>query len=448
MKPGWKIPLLIIAAVLLPLAVAGDDEYEFIVITKAPRRVRVAAPDVKFISQPAAGDESDRVLTRILRDTIELAGLFELVAPDAYPYPVVATGRGEDFAAWQLIGTDLLIRTDLAAIDQDRYQAEFRCYDIRQKKVVLGKRYTGAGDMINRMALRYMDELIGWLTTRKSSLDARIAFVTDLNLIRRTEIHVMDTDGSHDQPVTRNRTLNLSPSWSPDGRYLVYTGYRGRNPDLYIADLVDNKEWRFFSKQGLNSSPEFSPDGRLIAFTREGTDGNIDICVIGVNGQDLKRITFAASNEVSPSWSPDSMMLAFASDRTGNPQIYLLDLTRGPESQRNPAVRLTNEGSYNTFPAWSPDGRWIAYSGRVGGQFELFLIDMTGQGRTVRRLTATSSNEETPSWSPDSRFLVYASNKYGNYDIYVMSIYGGSPRRITQGTAQERMPAWSPRAEL
>jgi len=433
--------------VLLLSLTAGAQDYsfeEFPAIVKRPQKIRVAVPDFQPLSQLPAHDNSCARLTGFMREVVGMTGLLELVSPDAYP-ALALPGEKEDFETWKAINTDYIIRGDAALLDEGRYQIEFRCFDLKQGKMVLGKRYTGEPALFNRMVMRFMDEFIGYLTGKKGALDSRIAYVSDAS--GRNEIRLVDTDGSNDQAITSNRTLNLSPSWSPDGRYLLYQGYRARNPDLYIIDNAKGKETKLYGASGLNLPGKFSPDGRSIAFAREGADGNIDLYLISVTGQELKRLTSASSIEVSPAWSPDGKLMAFVSDRAGNPQVYLLDLSRGPESAGNPAVRLTYEGDYNSSPAWSPDGQYLAFAGRVGGQFDLFLIFMSGENRSPRRLTASAANEENPAWSPDSRFLVYDSNKSGNYDIYLMSIYGGEPRKITSKAAKERMPAWSPQDE-
>lgn len=442
-RRGRRVGFFLVVLMALAGAI-GAQEGNYFVIKKASVKDRVAVPDFRPGPDVRKDDPSPARLTGMMRDTVKMAGLFELIPPDAYPATALP-GDKENLPAWRLINTDYLIRGDLDKLDGKRYQVEFRLYDLSQDKMVLGKRYTGEPELFNRMVLKFMDEVIYLLTNKKSYLDSRLAFVSDVS--GRNEIHVIDTDGSHDQAITSNRTLNLSPAWSPDGRYLLYLGYRARNPDLYIADLAKGTESKFYSASGLNIAGEFSPDGRQIAFCAMDRDANVDVYVISREGRDLRRITVSAAIDVSPTWSPDGRLMAFVSDRTGSPQIYLLDLSRGPEGSNNPAVRLTYDGSYNTSPAWSPDGRYIAYAGRVGGEFDLFLIEMGTNQRTSRRLTATPSNEEEPAWSPDSRFLVYDSNPGGNYDIYIMSVYGGEPRRITTKGAKERMPAWSPRTE-
>jgi len=439
MKTWRSLALLTITIAVSLLASAQEPAADgsFFEIRGKIRRERVAVPAFTGDAPAAAA------LTGLMRAGLGMTGMFELVDPAAYPAPV-SSAAVEDFAGWKLLGADLAIRGQVTRLDTNKYQVELRCYSIRQEKMVLGKRYSGGRDLFNRIVLRFLDELIGWLTGTPGALDARIAYVS--NVTGRNEIHVMDTDGSHDLALTNNRTLNLSPAWSPDGRYLLFTGYRARNPDLYIADLVQGKEFRFYSAEGLNMAGDWSPDGRTIAFSKED-NGNLDLYLIGVAGKALRRLTSSPGADISPAWSPDSRFIAFVSDRAGSPQLYLLNLARGAESGANPAARLTPDGSYNSSPAWSPDGKYIAYTGRMGGQFELFLLDMTGAGRTIRRLTATAANEENPSWSPDSRFLAYDSTAAGNYDIYIMSIYGGTPRRITQSPAKDRMPVWSPRVE-
>jgi len=130
-------------------------------------------------------------------------------------------------------------------------------------------------------------------------------------------------------------------------------------------------------------------------------------------------------------------------DRTGTPQIYMIDLYRGSEAGGNRPIPLTREGNYNTSPAWSPDGRYLAYSRRIGFQFDLFLIDFQSENREHIQLTNTHYNEEEPSWSPDGRMLVYSANPRGNYDIYIISIYSKKPIPIVSWESNETQPSWS-----
>ena len=228
MKLFWKMAAVLALLFLVPAA-RGQEDYEFIPIVKKSTPTRVAAPDFRGAPQLPGHDPAPAMLTRALRDTVAMTGLFDLVPPASYPEPGLP-GAKENLAAWKLINADLLVRGDVAMIGLKRYQVELRCYDLKQDRMVLGKRYTGGPEMFNRMVLKYMDELIQWLTGKRSALDSRVAYVSDQT--GRNELRIMDTDGANSQAITSNRTLNLSPAWSPDGRYLLYVGYRDRNPDL------------------------------------------------------------------------------------------------------------------------------------------------------------------------------------------------------------------------
>lgn len=433
-----RIALLISVLTISALAFAQEpppDQSGFVPIHGKIRRERVAVPAFRGDGHAA------QLLTQSLREGFAMIGLFELVDPASYP-DLSLPGAANDFSVFKVLGADYVVTGEAVRLDASRYQVEIRCQSLRQDKMVLGKRYSGGSDLLNRMALKYLDEFLNWLTGRAGGLDARIAYISTPAGTRGSTVRVMDTDGRHDSQLTTARSLYLSPAWSPDGRFLAYTGYRARNPDIYLADISQGKEVKFFASEGTNASPQFSPDGRSMAFSRE-ENGNMDLFVITVPGKEVRRLTSSRGDEISPAWSPDGHYLAFVSNRGGSPHVYMIDLTRGAEGPGNPAVRLT-EGSRAEYPAWSPDGRFIAYSGMVGGQYDIFLIDMGGS-RGARRLTATPANEERPTWSADSRFLAYASNPGGNYDIYITSIYGGTPRRITTSAANDRMPAWSPK---
>ena len=97
-------------------------------------------------------------------------------------------------------------------------------------------------------------------------------------------------------------------------------------------------------------------------------------------GGNPKKLTKGYGNEASPTWSPDGERIAFVSDRSGSPQIYVM--ARDGSNVR----RLTFEGSYNTNPSWSPKGDRIAFCGRIEGHYHIFTIGIDGSG--LRSLTS------------------------------------------------------------
>ena len=103
------------------------------------------------------------------------------------------------------------------------------------------------------------------------------------------EIYIADYDGANQRRITVSRQLNLTPSWSADGRALAYTTYRP-SPDIFVSFIYQGLLQNPTKGVGTNYIPVFSPDGTRIAFM-SGRDGNPEIYVMNVDGSNLRRLT-------------------------------------------------------------------------------------------------------------------------------------------------------------
>ncbi len=397
---------------------------------------KMAIPD---LVTPSGADELSAELAQVLRDDLDLSGEIAVIEPRVYfSVPPPIRGQGTDFGPWSLIGAQGVISGYYTPLEGDKIQLDMRFFRVAGSELVLGKRYTGTKSNMRRMVHRFADEVLEAVTGKRGGFESYITFVSDKT--GRREVYLMDSDGQGVKKVTSNNTLNLSPSFSPDGSKLLFTSYKERNPDLYLMDL-SGRGIKLSSHPGPNLGGEFSRDGARVALSRLSSTGNMDLYIIGPSGGEPRRITNHPAADLSPTWSPNGSLIAFVSDRSGTPQVYLLD---GPESDSNRPVRVSN-GAYCTSPAFSPDGRYIAYAGRRSGTFDIFIVDLeAGSGKAVRSLTSMRGNEEDPTWSPDGRLVAFSSNNRGNYDIYVMNVYGGKPQRITDSGSKEISPSWGP----
>ena len=120
----------------------------------------------------------------------------------------------------------------------------------------------------------------------------------------------MDEKGRNVKQLTFTGSYNSSPSWSPDGRYVAFSGYSGGRFDLFVIDTKNqNKIRRVTSIRrpngswANNESPSFSPDGRQVVFVSDRTGKN-QVYTIYIDGTGLKRITFDSHNYKTPKWSP------------------------------------------------------------------------------------------------------------------------------------------------
>ena len=146
--------------------------------------------------------------------------------------------------------------------------------------------------------------------------------------------------------------------------------------------------------------------------------------------RDLTRLAYVAKDG-----TPRSIPIAFTSDRSGTPQIYVGNVNGGG------AKRITYQGSYNTAPAFSPDCKKIAYESREGGIFQIYVID--AGGGDPKELTQSGSNE-SPVWSPDGRYIIYASKSGGSSRLYILRAEDGSVGGpIMEGEGNDSNPTWS-----
>jgi TolB protein len=387
---------------------------------------------------PDQGKLSEGIADAIVYD-LDLSGWFKVLDRAAYiehPQKSGITLGAFDFKDWSAIGAEGVVKGGFT-VQGDEVSVELRLFDVFQNKERVGKRYVGRVKDYRRIAHKFADEIINQFTGVPGIFNTRIAYVSTSGG-RFKEIHVSHLDGSEKFQVTNNHTINLSPSWTPDGKSILYTSYKDRNSSLYLFELYSGKEIKLAPRNGRYLGGKLSPDGQFIAATME-MGGNSNLYLLDRTGQLVRRLTENRGIEVSPSWSPDSRQLVFVSDRGGSPQLFILDVASGKSR------RLTYSGSYNTSPEWSPKGDRIAYTGRVGSRFAVFSIGV--DGGEARKLTAESADSEDPTWSPDGRFIAFSSNRAGKYHLYIMQASGENQRRLTGSGGDDTKPSWSPRLE-
>ena len=398
------------------------------------RKFYLAVPGVVGIGNTTP--EIKKEMEEALAQDLTISDLFYLLEKEKLPHSEGYITEGNvDFKAWEDAGAEFLLSVGLKA-EGERISTEFRLFDVAQHIYIAGKRYRGTQDGIRVMVHRMIDEIIRQLTGEQGIFQTKIAFITDGT--GNKEISLMDVDGFNTQTVTSNGSINISPAWHPNGKSLLYTCFRRRNPDLYQIFLAAKSDILLSNTPGLNAAPAWSPDGKRIALMMSGGE-NTEIFLLDSRGKNPLRLTRSWDNKASPSWSPDGKQIAFVADRSRNPQIYIMDLPTGK------IKRLTYQGNYNCSPAWSPKGDKIAFAGQERGVFHIYTIRPDGTG--LKKLTREGNNEY-PSWAPNGRHIVFTSKSGGrlggNADLYIMTADGGGPWRVTNSLPNETESAWSP----
>ena len=167
----------------------------------------------------------------------------------------------------------------------------------------------------------------------------QIAFVSGRS--EDNEIHVMDADGSHVRRLTVSPREDWQPSWSPDGKHIVFASLRTGDWEIYVMDSDGANTYQLTESPGVDWTPDWSPDGQRIVFASNRTPDGIkvtdetvvdnpetntwDIYVMNHDGSSVRRLTDAPGSDIEPTWSPDGKYLAFASDRSGPLEVYVMN---------------------------------------------------------------------------------------------------------------------------
>lgn len=250
--------------------------------------------------------------------------------------------------------------------------------------------------------------------------------------------------------LTNDQAVDGDPAWSPDGSRIVFASERDGNVDLYVIDADSGELERLTDHPAADLHPAWSPDGRRIAFTSEryddiqpDYDGNAEILVLDLDTRRISRLTHHPADDAFPTWSPDGDRIAFASQRSGTFNLYVVNASGGDPSA------ITHNTGTSWQPAWEPDGDRIAFAYVPSGFTQnevawISLVDADGAG--LVRLTRELRGDFDPSWSTDGQRLVFVSTRAGSRELYTMEVGSAAgAARVDAGAGNASDPAWRPR---
>ncbi len=201
----------------------------------------------------------------------------------------------------------------------------------------------------------------------------------------------------------------------PDGKLVLVSKYQGSDALVIYDPSLKRIVGRYqFPNLVALESPSWSPDGDKVVFSGLAKNGFGDLYVLDFNTQQHYPLTEDRYDETDPDWSPDGEEIVFSSNRTvsgdeGGINLFLYDLE-------------TAEVSYLTYgpwrdegPRWSPDGEQIVFTSSRNGLYDVYMVDPQGNGGRVSSFTGAVFDAD---WSADGGSLVFNAFERGTYRIY------------------------------
>jgi TolB protein len=310
-------------------------------------------------------------------------------------------------------------------------------WDLGRGSQALGKRYlasTPSEAGARQLAHEFAADIIG-LFGGKSMFGTHIYFTSTRS--GHKEIWVMDPDGGNQRQLTHFNSITTQATASPDGSKIAFVSWSRSNPGIFVFSVDPVRDLRFYNQNAsVNSSPSFTPDGKQIVYS-SSANGCCHIFIADLNGRGLRAISSGRWIDTEPKVNPkNANELVFVSGRSGPQQIYRMNMDGADISRLTPG-----EGEASN-PSWHPGGQILAYAwtrGYATGNFNIFTMDVaTGK---YTQLTHGAGRNENPNWAPDGVHLVFMSSRSGSYQIWTMLADGTQLRQLTtQGT--NMAPVW------
>ena len=225
------------------------------------------------------------------------------------------------------------------------------------------------------------------------------------NNYKHASLWKMNADGSNQRKLIPkggfDSTAQGVADWSPDGKSLVMALERGNRWNLYITDANGKNLVRVSRRKSIYLDPSFSPDGKRIVYSSFPSDYKgvdlkyLEIFTSNIDGSEERRLTFDKFRDHDPYWSPDGREVAFESMMKKKLIILGEWAIRAVDIETGKLRVIINDGHINTLPRWSKDSRTIyihRFEYGIPGKFH--LVKMNRDGSRMEKLTSPKKKSD------------------------------------------------------
>lgn len=243
---------------------------------------------------------------------------------------------------------------------------------------------------------------------------------------KRGSSEIFKLENGEEIQLTSDQADNRTPRLSPDGTKILFDSEtNGRNYDLYLMDINGNNKSKLTSSPGSELGASWGNDSNTIFFESD-MDGDFEIYMMKLDSKIISQITHNNTDDFRPVLSPDGKTLVFTSERDGNEELYSFNLEfflNG--NQKLSSVRLTKEKGRDSWASFSKNGKRILFHSERTGQSEIFEMDI--DGKNVSQITDFPKNGDAffP-WYLETKSgtaIMYSSEKNDHYDWDIWVYY-------------------------
>jgi len=273
---------------------------------------------------------------------------------------------------------------------------------------------------------------------------------------RDGQLFLMPSDGGWPVKLTTSAGGKSNPAWSPDSSTIAYVSQGG----IWVVPAAGGTPLRLTNapagagdpRRAADRSPSWHPNGRWILF-ETGRRDNADLMVVSDDGATTQFITLTDEDESSPAWSPDGTRICYTarSPEYFSGKLRVVQFDPGSGRSAGPPIDLytapTDRGGGWSIPraAWTADGARLAVVLQQSGWDKIYLVPATGGPPSA--LTSGDSEDSDPVVSPDGKRVAFVSNRENLEErhVWLQPLEGGPALRLTRpGVGVESSPQWAP----
>jgi hypothetical protein len=304
-------------------------------------------------------------------------------------------------------------------------------------------------------------DFLAYTSAYTPTSQGQLAFVSGAG--DQAEIHVVNADGTGSHALTTNAWEDAEPAWSPDGGRIAFASDRDGSRGIYVMQADGSDLTRWVSGAGAGR-PAWSPSGSALA-VQIVDEGHLRVGIVSAPGTTVTIVAEDRGQNGHPSWSPDGLRLAFASDRDAYDfvmDVYTMN-TNSSDQTRHTGGNIFDLGQ-NLHPAWSPDGSMIAFVhgtllNRTYQDIRFHVALMSADGVFMGDVAWAGDipwrellDPGSLTWSPDGRGVAYSFvdcdlSRTGTTgcsrerSVRYVPLFGGEPRTIVSNA---HSPTWRP----